>query len=120
MENTITPNEVETKSNNKSNIARLARNYKILKKTLLHLDNKRLLSLIIYNKKIKNLFNITIDTYEEISEKFKIGGINGYGKVFTKDNELIFEGDYRNNKKKEMEKEKNIVVMEIYYLMVII
>ena len=80
----------------------------ITKFILSFLLEKKKLEMIIYNKKYQNKFNINIDYYKKISGKYIIGERNGKGKeYYIKTNELIFEGNYLNGKKKE--KVKNII-----------
>ena len=75
---------------------------------------KKVLKIIIYNKRIKNRLDITSDAYALVSGKYiEINGINGIGREYTKDeNILIFEGHYdnfvRNGKGKELYKNGKI------------
>ena len=84
----------------------------ILLKVLSFLEEKPKLNMIIYNKKLQKKININIEYYKKISKKYKIEGITGKGKEYDIDtNRLLFEGEYLDGKK--MEKEKNLIQMEI-------
>ena len=76
------------------------------------LDLKTKLHIVNYNKSFQRLFGLNIEHYKKVSEKYKIYGINGFGKEYLK-NILFFEGEYLNGKKngkgKEYDKEKNII-----------
>ena len=79
----------------------------IKKKVFSFLYNKRKLNMMMYNRELQKLFSIEIEDYELISEKYKIGKRNGKGKEYNYNGELKFE--------KEMEKERNIMIMVNYY-----
>ena len=73
---------------------------KILKYIFNHLRNHRKLILLNYSKFWQYKFELTIDDFKNVSKRIKIGGLNGYGKEYTKDkHELIFEGKYLNGKR---------------------
>ena len=72
--------------------------------------NKKL-ELIKYNKKYQKIFKIDINYYKQISGKFIKGKRNGKGKEYNEDNKLLFEGNIK--MEKNMEKEKNIIIMVI-------
>ena len=62
--------------------------------------------MIKYNKDIQNLLEINIHDYRKMSGKYKINGINGKGKEYLLDiNILIFEGEYKNGRKNGKGKE---------------
>ena len=78
----------------------------VLKKVFSFIDEKYELEMIKYSKYFHNLLSLNIDSYKKISGKYKEGGINGQGKEFLIENNiLIFEGEYlkgkRNGKGKE-------------------
>ena len=84
----------------------------ILKKIILCLTERQKLKLIKHNKKYLDLFNINIENYKNLSGKIKIPELNGYCKVYDlKTNNLLFEGQYLNEKK--VENVKSIIIMEI-------
>ena len=70
------------------------------------------LKLIKYNKNLKNIIGINIDDYKKYSKRYIIYESKTIGKEYYchLNNEiLIYEGEYLNSK--EMEKEKNIMMM---------
>ena len=70
------------------------------------LNQKKILSMIIYNKKLQKLFVVDIEDYKKISGKYKEGEKNGKGKEYDlKTNILIFEGEYLNGKRNGKGKE---------------
>ena len=77
-----------------------------------YLNEKAKLNIIKYNKSLQNLVNINIINYIHFSKRYVIFEENGKGKEYNgSNNELIFEGEYLN--KKDMEKEKNMMRVEI-------
>ena len=98
---------------NKNNASKLKVNLKkkvkslyIIKHIFSFLYQNKKLSLIAYNKYFKNIFNLDIDYYKEISRKYKIVEKNGKGKEYKLGtNKLIFEGEYVNRKKNGKGKE---------------
>ena len=88
-----------------------------------------------HNKKLQKILNISILDYRRISGRFIEGEINGIGKEYNPLGNIIYEGSYLNGKRngkgkeyyywngklefegeylngeKEMEKEKNIMIM---------
>ena len=57
---------------------------------LSHLDERRLLKLVQYNKELQNLLDIKLKCYKMHSGKIKIGDKNGLGKELNYfNNELI-------------------------------
>ena len=111
----------------------------IIKDIFSLLNENKKLNIIIYNKKLQNLLEVDIERYKNISGRFIEGEKNGKGKEYElKTNILLFEGEYlkwkRNGKGKEyyyngkllyegeylngkeMEKEKNIIIIVNYYL----
>ena len=64
------------------------------------LSTNKILNMIVHNKYYQNLLNIGIDNYKNISKRYIIGEINGKGKEYSIDkNILIFEGEYLNKKR---------------------
>ena len=61
-------------------------------------ENKKL-ELIKYSKKYQRRLDIDIKYYKQISRKYIIGERNGKGKEFDYDDNLIFEGEYKNGKR---------------------
>ena len=63
--------------------------------------------MIMYNKELQNMFNVSIENYKKLSGKYKIGGKNGNGREYIiNTNILIFEGKYLDGKKNGKGKEK--------------
>ena len=72
----------------------------IMKKIFSFLEENIKLKIIVYNKKLKKLFNINIEHYKNICKSYIIGEINGEGKeyeIYT--NKLLYEGEYKNGKR---------------------
>ena len=64
------------------------------------LTSNKILNMMIYNKYFQNLLNIGIENYKNICKRYIIGEINGKGKEYSLDkNILIFEGEYLNRKR---------------------
>ena len=73
----------------------------ILRKVFSFILEKKKLDIIIYNKQIKQKFNIDIEYYKKESGKFKICERNGLGREYVLNTSIkIFEGEYKNNKRK--------------------
>ena len=78
------------------------------------LDEKAKLNLIKYNKYFQKSFSIDIEYYKIISRRYIVKDLNGYAKEYLLNtNELIFEGQYKNNII-EMVKELNIMMVKRY------
>ena len=82
----------------------------IAKKIFLHLNQNRLLNIILYNKKYQNLMNINIESYKNEFLKIKIEIIpkeNKYGKFINISNKNIRKNIniYFNDNVKETEDE---------------
>jgi hypothetical protein len=93
----------------KAGINRIRSSY-ILKEIFSFLEPREKLDIIIYNRKLKENLEISIQDYKRISGKYIKGEKNGKGCIYTLDkNILIFEGEFLNGKK--MEKGKNIMEM---------
>ena len=77
-----------------------------------HLERKKLLYIIKYNKKLKKRMNININDYKEFSEKYSSIEIeikpadNKYGKFinFEKENEKYYHIYFNNNNKEEIKR----------------
>ena len=74
-----------------------------------YMNEKQKLELIKYNKSLQENMNISLINYKLFSGKYIEYELNGKGKEFNFDGDLLFEGEYLNRKK--MEKEKNIIMM---------
>ena len=88
-------------------LIKLVKSIYIIKRTLLHLDEKKKLDILKYNKDFQKQMGFDIEYYKKISGKCKIQEKNGNETIYELDTHLIlFEGKYLNSKK--MVKEKNI------------
>ena len=63
------------------------------------IDEKRKLSIIIYNKELQSKLNRNINYYKGVSYGILKIDKNGIGKIYNIDGDLIFEGEYSNKKK---------------------
>ena len=87
----------------------------ILKFFLSHVNEKKKLNLIKYNKNIQSKININILNYKILSGNYTtIYEKNGNGKMYdANNNNLIFEGQFLNGKKngkgKEYDKDGNMI-----------
>ena len=72
----------------------------IINKIFSLLTENDFLTVIKYNKSLQEFLGITLEKYKEISGKIKIGGKNGYNRIYElyKMN-LIYEGEYLNGKR---------------------
>ena len=104
----------EEKNIDNCDLKNVLSNY-IIKNIFYFINKKITFKLIIHNKYYQNKLNINLKDYQNITGKYIIIEENTKAKEYTIDeNDLIFEGEYSN--KKEMEKEKNIIIMILYYL----
>ena len=104
----------EEKNIDNCDLKNVLSNY-IIKNIFYFINKKITFKLIIHNKYYQNKLNINLKDYQNITGKYIIIEENTKAKEYTIDeNSLIFEGEYSN--KKEMEKEKNIIIMILYYL----
>ena len=73
----------------------------ILSNIFSYLEEKRVLKIIAYNKLIQNILEIDIDSFENISKRYKIAPLTGKGKEYTSSNKkiLLYEGEYLNGKR---------------------
>ena len=80
------------------------------------LNEKNKLDLVKYNLKLQKILEININTYKKISQCIKIGKGDGYCRIYDLNTmTLKFEGEYKNGKK--MEKEKNFIkAMNIFMM----
>ena len=68
-----------------------------LKKIFSFISTNKKLELISYNKTFQKLFGIDIETYKQVSKRYKIVERNEEGKEYLLDkNIIIFEGNYIN------------------------
>ena len=106
---------IDTKKDHKTaNIGEIKSAY-IIKKLFSFLNEENKLDMIKYNKHIQKLLGININNYKQLSGKYKIGGINSYGKEYMLNtNVLLFEGEYKNKKRNGEGKEYNILEELIY------
>ena len=64
------------------------------------IDEKKKLSMIIYNKKLQEIYGVNLEYYKKISGKYKIIEKNGKGKEYILNTyKVIFEGEYLNGKR---------------------
>ena len=68
---------------------------------------KQKLDIIKYNKTLQDYINISLINYKLFSGKYIEYGLNGKGKEYNKEGDLIFEGEYLNWKRKGKGKEYN-------------
>ena len=107
----IKPEKTDNAFEFTSNIIKFIKSKYIINNIFSYIYKNKKLELIKYNKKYQKIFKIDINYYKEISGKFIKGERNGEGKEYNEDNKLLFEGEYKNGK--NMEKEKNIIIMVI-------
>jgi len=89
-----------------NNVLLYIKSQKNIKEVFSYLSEKDKLNIIIYHKKLQNLFGFDIKRYQKISGKYKIGEKNGKGREYILNtNILLFEGEYlkgeRNGKGKQ-------------------
>ena len=48
-----------------------------------YITDKKKLDIIIYNKRLQNIFDISIIDYKSKSQKYKVGEKNGKGKEYN-------------------------------------
>ena len=78
----------------------------IIKKIFSFLYEKQKLKMIKYSKELQKMHLINIEDYKKISGKYRIVEINGKGKEYIiNTNILIFEGEYLNRKRNGKGKE---------------
>ena len=66
-----------------------------------YLEEKQILKIITYNKLLQNKLEIDLDSFEDISKRYKIAPLTGKGKEYTSSNKkiLLYEGEYLNGKR---------------------
>ena len=78
----------------------------IFKKIFSFLSDNTKFDLVNFNKKIQKILTINLDDYKNKSHKYKLAKINGKGKEYIIDsNIVIFEGEYSNRKRNGKGKE---------------
>ena len=95
--------ELEQKKSNKF-LGDIKSSY-IRKRVFSFLEEKQILKVIIYNKKLQKMLLVDLLDYKEKSRKYKIGERNGIGKEYDFYGKLLFEGEYLNGKKNGKGKE---------------
>ena len=76
------------------------KSFYILKKIFSYMMPNKKLELISYNKNFQSKLGIKFDDYKIASNKYKIEEINGTGKEYLKNTQIIiFEGNYLNGKR---------------------
>ena len=99
-------NEIRTEDEKIIDLRKSVKSRYIIKEILSFLDEYLKLNIIAYNTQFQRLFNIDVDYYRKVSGKLKVGGINGEGKQYKLDSDiLLFEGEYKNGKKNGKGKE---------------
>ena len=99
-------NEIRTEDEKIIDLRKSVKSRYIIKEILSFLDEYLKLNIIAYNTQFQRLFNIDVDYYRKVSGKLKVGGINGEGKEYKLDSDiLLFEGEYKNGKKNGKGKE---------------
>ena len=84
----------------------LIKSFYILKKIFSYMMPNKKLELISYNKNFQSKLGINFDDYKIASNKYKIEEINGTGKEYLRDTQIIiFEGNYLNGKRNGQGKE---------------
>ena len=61
-----------------------------------YLETNKKLDIIKYNKQLQKFFGVGFENYKAISKRFFKGDTNGKGKEYSKELNLIFEGEYLN------------------------
>ena len=82
------------------------KSFYIIEKIFSILSEKKKLNMIIYNKKYQNNFEVNLEYYKAMSGRYIVGEKNGKGKEYNiNNNKIIFEGEYKNWKRKGKGKE---------------
>ena len=88
------------------NLRNSVKSFYIIETIFSILSEKKKLNMIIYNKKYQNNFEVNIEYYKAMSVRYIVGEKNGKGKEYNiNNNKLIFEGEYKNGKRKGKGKE---------------
>ena len=73
-----------------------------------YITERRKLELIIYSKRHQKKLNVELTNYKFFTEKYKIAPKNGEGREYNaKNEELVFEGIYKNGKRNGFGREFN-------------
>ena len=105
MDNKIISEE-KLKNQKQVNLIETVKSKNNIKVIFSYLEQKLKKEIIRYNKKYQNLFNINNEDYKKDCKTIRIMEKNGFGKEYTIDsNKLIFEGEFKNGKRKGKEKE---------------
>ena len=81
------------------------KSFYILKDIIFHLNSKKQMEIMKYNKKMQNKFEKNIIHYKLFSKKYIIYEKDRKGKEYNKNNILLFEGEYSNGKRNGKGKE---------------
>ena len=84
----------------------------ILENIFSFMEEKTKLDITKYNKIFQKKLNITVINYKILSQKYIIFEGKGKGKEYNDDGKLVFEGEYLNRKKMDMEKNTMIMVSQ--------
>ena len=113
----------ENKNNFLDNkIVKRIKSFYILKDIIFHLNPKKQLEIMKYNKSMQNKFEKNIIHYKLCSKKYVIYEKDRKVKEYNKDDILLFEGEYLNGKRNGKGKEydyknfKNFLIYEGEYL----
>jgi len=82
----------------------------ILKIIFSFMEEKTKLIILRYNKTIQKKLNIRVYDYMRLSPTYIIFEGKGKGKEYNDDGKLVFEGEYLNRKKMDMEKNTMMMV----------
>ena len=78
----------------------------IIKWILSFVESKKQLNILIYNKALREKLDLNTQIYKDISQRYLVKDKNGIVKIYTKkENELLYEGGFFNNKKNGKGKE---------------
>ena len=79
----------------------------ILKRTFYNVDNKTKINIIIYNKEIQKKLGLDLIDFRRFSGRYIIGNYDYIREYNSLNDKLIFEGQYKNNKRNGKGKEYN-------------
>ena len=91
-------------SNLKLNIGIKVKSAYILRDIFSIINIKRKLKIVNYNKFVQRKLEINLKDYKKMSEQYKLNGyknriINGKGKEYNDNFEVIFKGEYKDGKR---------------------
>ena len=90
----------------KIDIEKAIKSFYNLKNIFSFLSEKQKLNMVINNKHLQKKFDIKIEDYKRISERYKVGERNGKGKEYDISTDvMLFEGEYLNGKRNGKGKE---------------